>query len=480
MRGNQIPRIRIEPPRVSSDIQGAELLMKECGFVLDEFQRLILECWLGVDEDGKYNVFSGGISIPRQSGKNIIILARELYGLVVNGDKILHTAHQVRTTKKAFQKLAYIFEDKTKKELHSMVKKIRYGVGEESIELKNGGMIEFTSRSRQVARGYDGISLVVFDEAQEMSEEMLAAVMSTLAVSTNGNRQMLYVGTPVYPGCTGDVFKRFRAQCLSIDQEKNKHNSWHEWSLDAENINDIDLSNREIWAECNPSLNIRIPIEFIEEEYNKLSIDNFARERLGFWSKTIAEEKVEYLISSEKWDRCGTDEQKPEGKTAYGVKFSSDGSEICLSGARIYADNKVRIELIDRIPTGLGISGLASWLNERYHKASCVVIDGKNGADLLIDKIRPVWIFKNSVIKPSAQDVINSASMLLNEINEETLTWYKPQTMLRDSALSSVKRRIGSGFGFGGSDSCPIESTALALYGVRTSKRDPQRKMKIG
>ncbi|MBQ1293099.1 MAG: hypothetical protein IIY21_03615, partial [Clostridiales bacterium] len=64
--------------------------------------------------------------------------------------------------------------------------------------------------------------------------------------------------------------------------------------------------------------------------------------------------------------------------------------------------------------------------------------------------------------------------------NEESLTWYKPQTMLRDSAITSVKRPISGGWGFGGEDSTPIEACALALWGAKNSKRDPNRKMRIG
>jgi len=69
---------------------------------------------------------------------------------------------------------------------------------------------------------------------------------------------------------------------------------------------------------------------------------------------------------------------------------------------------------------------------------------------------------------------------LVNEVNEQTLTWYSKQDALRDSALSSPKRAIGGGWGFGGSDSAPIEAAALALWGCRNSKRDPSKRMRIG
>ena len=111
---------------------------------------------------------------------------------------------------------------------------------------------------------------------------------------------------------------------------------------------------------------------------------------------------------------------------------------------------------------------LADWLNERYEKASCVVIDGRNGVDVLIDKISGVWKAKNSIIRPSSKDVISATSELINNLNEQTVTWFSLQEGLRDSALSSVKRPIGGGWGFGGDDSTPIEAASLALWGAKT------------
>ena len=131
-------------------------------------------------------------------------------------------------------------------------------------------------------------------------------------------------------------------------------------------------------------------------------------------------------------------------------------------------------------PTDSGIQWLADWLNQRYMKASCVVIDGRNGVDYLIEKITPVWKYRNSIIKPAAKDVIAAASQLTQEINEQTVSWYKYQEILQESAVTAVKRPISGGWGFGGENSTPIEAAALALWGCRTSKRDPSRKMRIG
>lgn len=84
------------------------------------------------------------------------------------------------------------------------------------------------------------------------------------------------------------------------------------------------------------------------------------------------------------------------------------------------------------------------------------------------------------MIRPAARDVVAAAGLLINAVNEGGLTWYRQQQALRESAVDATKRPIGGGFGFGGDNSLPIEACALALWGAKTSRRDPTRKMRIG
>lgn len=476
MRGTQDPRIRVEPRRTSTDGDDAALLMKTYASELDPWQKTVLDCWLG-REGRSYNVTSAGLSVPRQNGKNVCLEARELYGLVVNGEKILHTAHQVRTSKESFRRMEAIFTDRRHPELAAIISNIRYTNGEECIELDNGGSIKYASRSRQAARGYAGISLVVFDEAQELVEDQLEATLSTLAASPTGTRQILYTGTPPYPGCPGDVFRRRRTMCCSGNP--GAHDAWHEWSVEAPSLDALRIDDRALWYAVNPSMGVHLTEEFTAEELRSMTTDGFARERLGWWSplRTAA---TDYAIPADVWDACRSDQLKPEGKTAYGVVFAPDGSEVCLCGAVLPASGPGRISLIDRRPTGLGTRWLAQWLNERYTKAACVVIDGRNGVDLLVDRITDTWRAKNSVRRPTAKDVVAAVSMLTDSLRERGVTWYEAQDALRDSAVTSIRRPIGGGWGFGGDDPCPIAAAALAWWGVNTTKRDPTRKMRIG
>jgi len=476
MRGSQEPRIKVEPHRAATDGDDAALLMSEYGCTLDDWQQTVVDCWLGRDESGKYNITSAGLALPRQNGKNVCIEAREFYGLVINGEKILHTAHQVKTSKKSFRRLAAMFTDKRHPEITDIVKNIRYTNGEECIELDNGGTIEFSARSRQAARGFDGISVVVYDEAQELTDDQVEAVMATLSASSTGTRQIIYAGTPPYPNCPGEVFKRRRTICMS---DPGKHDCWHEWSIDGKSIEDINISDTNLWYMANPALGIRLSEDFTAEEFRTMSPDGFARERLGWWAPAISH-TVNYAIPAELWEDCKSTQEKPDGKTAYGIKFSADGTEVALCGAVLSADGKSRVSLIERKPTGYGIQWLADWLNKRYTVASCVVIDGRNGVDVLVEKISSTWRYKGSVIRPTARDVIASVGGLVDAVNEKSLTWYHLQEDLRDSAISATKRPLAGGWAFGGDNSIPIEAAALALWGAKNSKRDPNKTMRIG
>ena len=283
---------------------------------------------------------------------------------------------------------------------------------------------------------------------------------------------MIYVGTPPDETAVGTVFRGIRDKALA---KKTKTTAWFEFSVKEM----TGIEDPEKWAETNPALGRRMLLSTIEAEFEQMPPDKFARERLGWWSPNIIE-RVDYAIPSKIWDACRSADPKPEGKIAYGVKFSADGSAVCLCGAVIPENGAARISMIEYKSTASGTQWLADWLNDRYMKASCVVIDGRNGVDVLIDKIIDTWRMKGAIVRPSVKDVIAGVSMLTDALGEKTVTWYEKQEALRESAVTSVKRPISGGWGFGGDNSLPVEACALAYFGAKTSKRDPNRRMRIG
>lgn len=464
--GNQEPSERIRPKYLESDGEDATALLAVGNLILDPWQSDILCDWMALSKNGKWLSKTCGGSVPRQNGKTGLIQGRAEAGMLMYNEQVIYTAHLQKTATETFEEMASFFDSA---KLRKYVKDIKTALGREQIILNSGARVKFLARTRNGGRGQHG-DLLIFDEAQEVDESMQASFIP--AISASLNPQTIYVGTPPEPESTGTVFRTIRDRALAGKTDKT---SWFEFSVKS--IGDVTDQNR--WAETNPALGRRIMLSTIEGECEQMPPDTFARERLGWWTPVV-DQQEDLAIDKKAWSECCSNQTKPEGKTAYGVKFTPDGSMVCLCGAVLPQNGPARISLIEQKPTGYGIQWLADWLNDRYLKASCVVIDGRNGVDVLVDKITSTWRYKGSVIRPSTKDVIAAVGTLTNSINEKTVTWYEQQEALNESAITSIKRPIGGGFGFGGDFSAPIEACSLALWGVKTSKRDPNRVMKIG
>ena len=464
--GSQEPCVRIAPIYNETDGLDAERILKSGGLILDPWQSLVLCDWMALDRSGKWLCRTCGGSVPRQNGKTGVVEARAEAGMILYNEQVIYTAHLQKTATETFEEMASFFDTP---KLRKYLKDIKTALGREQIILKSGARVKFLARTRNGGRGQHG-DLLIFDEAQELSIEAQASFIP--AISASINPQTVYVGTPPDPSADGTVFRGIRSK--AIDGKTNS-TAWFEYSV--EEIGDV--TNRDRWAVTNPALGRRILQTTIEGELEQMSADTFARERLGWWTPVV-EHKVEYAIPKDTWDACKSTEPKPEGKTAYGVKFGADGSMVALCGAVIPDSGPARISLIDMRPTGHGIRWLADWLNDRYNKACCVVIDGRNGVDVLVERISDTWRMKGSVVRPSTKDMIAATGTLMDALAEQSVTWFWQQGTLEESAITSVKRPLGGGWGFGGDNSIPIEAASLALWGAQNSKRNPNKVMRIG
>lgn len=466
LMGSQEPSARIVPPYEKSDGEDARRILEAGGLWLDPWQGQVITDWMAYGPDGKWVATTCGGSVARQNGKTGILQGRSSTGMILHNEQVLYTAHLQKTATETFEEMASFFDAP---KLRKYVKVIKTAIGREQIVLVNGARVKFLARTRNGGRGQHG-DLLIFDEAQELDENQQASFLP--AISASLNPQTIYTGTPPDPEAIGTVFTKLREKALS---GKTSRTAWYEFSVPEIG----DVLDRARWAATNPALGRRILLSTIEGEVEQMDAETFARERLGWWMPQ-AVETIEHAIDLEKWQACASMAPKPEGKTAFGVKFTADGSEVCLCGAVIPKEGPARISLIDRRPTGFGTRWLSDWLNNAYGVASCVVIDGRNGVDVLIDRMVDTWKYKGSIVRANSKDMIAAVGMLTEGVNEETLTWYQPQTEMDASARCVVRRPIGQGWGFGGEDSAPIEAAALALYGAKISKRDPNRRMKIG
>lgn len=448
--------------------------------MLDPWQQVVLGTLLAVDEEGNPVYLTTGVSVPRQNGKNAILEAWEFYKLVVCGESILHTAHLVKTVKKSFERLARMFKDARHPEVAELVETIRYTNGEQGIYLKSGACIEFASRSRGGGRGAT-YSAVVFDEAQELTDEQVEAIMPTLAASPTGYRQLVYTGTPPGPTCPGTVFGNVRASAMREDHARTL--AWLEWSIPempkpgttfAELVDDVYATN--------PAMGRRLDVEFAENEFNTMTLDGFARERLGWWTDASGAARA---IGTRLWEETRIDAigDAYSARTTFAVKFSPDGSTYALAGCKSANDGKAAVELVEVGGTAGGTKQLARALHERRARASAVAVDGLSGASALCDNLAELKAPRGYVVRMATADVIAASQGFVDALSDGTLS-HTTDPALDDSATGSSKRQIGNrgGWGFGADgmhDPTAIEACAAAWWCMRNTRRDPRRKQRL-
>lgn len=464
--GCQRPRVRVAPRTKRSEADDAEYLAAGYGLKPDEWQRLVLEDWLAVRPDGRWASLTCGLAVPRQNGKNGVIEMRELYGLVVLGEKFLHTAHEVKTARKAFQRLASFFDNAREyPELAELVKEIRRTNGQEAIVLTNGGSVEFVARSKGSGRGFT-VDVLVMDEAQELEDDALEALMPTTAAAPLGNPQWIMTGTPPGPKAHGEVFTRTRTEAL---ERKSTRLCWHEWSADGV----VDLDDRSLWLKTNPALGARLQFDVLEGERARFSDEGFGRERLGMWSGASGQA----VISPDAWrDLCAPDGTKMPRPYSLAVEVDPDQSVATVAGAGQLDDDRwlVRLRKQDK-----GIDWLPDYVAEccADGQVSAVVVDGRTeAASWLIDELGKRRV---RATKPTAGEVSSAFSLFVSGANEDWLR-HGNQDELTTSLLTARKKVLNGHSSWNPASSAgditAIRSATLALWGAHsTTTKRPMR-----
>lgn len=474
-----MPRVHIASDRGTSDGDLAAAFASAYNLAPDPWQQIVLDDWLR-SYGGRWSHLTAGVSVPRQNGKNALLEIRELYGMVALGERILHTAHEVKTAQKHFRRLKYFFgsqaEDASAQfpELNALVKQVRSVNGQEAIFLENGGSIELVARSKNSGRGFT-VDVLVMDEAQELSEDALEALMPTTSAAPLGNPQWIFTGTPPGPNAVGEVFTRVRREALG---EKPGRLCWHEWSV----THGADLDDRTNWRMTNPALDAgRLQVEVIEGERARFSDEGFARERLGLWASDDGSRR---FIPAVLWDGCAVDSVPGDGVRSIGVAFSHDGARVSTCGA-LKHDGGVHVELIAAYsgPTASGVGELASWLAERWQKFAMVAVAGAAGS-ALVQALRDRGVPSRVVHAVSTPEYFAANAMIDEALRSGTVTHpVGADGDVLDASVAVCDRRLRGSSGQWGweattpdGDETPIEAFSVAHWAARTAKRRPGRK----
>ncbi|MDN6706386.1 hypothetical protein [Corynebacterium glyciniphilum] len=440
------------------------------GLTPDPWQKLFLDYALGQNAQDQWTATTAALSVPRQNGKNAIIEMIELFQLVSLGRKILHTAHQIRTSRAAFNRLCSFFENPNHPELTAYCESIRRTNGQEAIELTNGGAIYFSARSQGAARGLT-VDTLVMDEAQDLGDETLAALMPTISAAPSGKPQRIVCGTPPTTKSEGETFTRIRE---SAQDKANRRILWFEWSADDNGM--VDTSDPTVWASANPALGFRLQPDVIEDEVAAMEAGTFMRERLGMWNLGKGKQAA---LPLDDWKECADRDFRLQPEDVGTITLSIDVTPSRDSAAIVAAiqttnDEPPVIDVIDQRAGDLYwvAPRVAQIVEER--NVSAVVVDGYGPGASLITAMEDRGV---GVTKINVGFVTTAAERLLDAVATQNLR-HLDQGGLTAAVAGAVRRPIGKEgrFSFkrlnGETDISPLIAAMLALSALQEHSAD--------
>lgn len=375
--GVQTPSIFHAPLWHTTAGEDAVDLAEACGLNLLPWQQLVLRNALAERPDGKWSSFEVGLVLPRQNGKNVILVARQLAGLFLFGEEQqVHTAHKFKTARAAHRDLVKHIQNVP--ELWNMVKSAPGSTENVSVVLKGRGLqsegprIDFLARQGGGGRGLSG-DTVYLDEAFQLSPELVSDLLPTL--SARPAPQVWYTSSAGME--TSDVLEGVRNKALQ-DQAANPFLAYMEWSADLDRY---DRDSVEAVQVANPSLGYFQDWEWIQgTELQTMGEEQYNRERLGVWAdKTRAA-----AIGAEVWKRAETTPDDIAGvaviKRSLALEVTEDRDMAVLAGAAELEDGRVIVEILDQ---KAGTAWVAETAKARYTKSKAwagVVIDSYSGA----------------------------------------------------------------------------------------------------
>lgn len=410
--------------------------LHELGIAFDPWQQGSAQLILSKDADGLYATTVGGItiSIPRQVGKTFMI-GWIVFALCIifPGLTVVWTAHRASTADETFDGMKSMAATPT---MVPHVDRTPDNGSEQKIEFKNGSRVVFGARERGFGRGFTKLDVVVFDEAQILTERSIDDMIP--AQNASGNALTIMIGTPPKPIDPSEVFEDARRAALEGEAPDALY---IEFSADP----DADPDDRAQWRKANPSYPHRTKEAAMLRMRRKLSPDSFKREAMGVWDEFS---NRKHAFTRSKWGDLAIDSTDPEWQiAAFGVDMNPERTKVSIGVSMFPDDDGVHLELAADAPFDeSGTLALVDWLWERAKRRIPIVIDAYSPArDLLEAHLKRK---KMKVFILGAQEYTQACAGLHEAVEKHPKITHYGQEHLDESILHTIvdpiKNRPGS------------------------------------
>ncbi|QAU06425.1 terminase [Mycobacterium phage KiSi] len=422
------------------------------GLHFDQWQDDLGKLVCAKRSDGLYAADMFAMSVPRQTGKTYFLGAL-VFALckMTPGTTVIWTAHRTRTAAETFKSMQALA---LREQIAPHVQQILTGNGKEAVLFVNGSRILFGAREKGFGRGFAKVDVLIFDEAQILTENAMDDMIPATNASPNG--LILFAGTPPKPTDPGEVFSNLRTEAIEGDSDDV---AYVEISADEDAKPDDETQYRRM----NPSYPHRTSLRSIMRMRKALSEDSFRREAMGIWDKIAVHSAV---IKAAVWRDLGDPLGPAAGlkPNALGVDMSHGGA-LSIGACWFMPDEGRHVE---QVWAGDDTAAALNWIEARAGRRIPVIIDGASPAAAMVPELRRR---RCKVRVSTAGDMAKACGLFENNVKGDNLT-HGEQADLTNALKGAKKRPIrdAGGWGWDRRDpTCvihPLVAVTLALFGA--------------
>lgn len=422
------------------------------------WQQLVADVGLELDPDTGLPAYREVImTVPRQSGKTILILAWEIQrarGWPAMGEgpqRVVYSAQKGNDARKKLIEDQVPILDRASVKKALGIKTILQGMGNEAVVFNNGSRIVLLASAEDSGHGKT-VDLGVKDEFwadfDDRRDQALVPAMNTrpaaqtLTASTAGTDESIPLNRAI---------KRGRS---AVESGVRSGIAYFEWSAPE----DADPDDEDLWWSYMPALGHTIGVAAVRHARSTLSDGEFRRAYMN--QTTRAEERV---ISQAAWDSVMSS-VGPEGPLSFAVDVNPDRTFASIAAAS--GGSVPRAELVHH-GDGVGwIPDIARQVAERNGSGRPWYVASPGPAASLIPDLEAEGL---TVVGVSASDFVAACGSFYDRVIEGRCQLH-PHPALNTAAAGASKRSSGDAWAWARKhpsvDVSPLVAVTLATWGA--------------
>jgi phage terminase large subunit-like protein len=435
------------------------------------WQRYVADVLLEVDPDtGRLAYQEFGLTVPRQSGKSTLILAKAVHRASATQffgprQRIVYTA---QTRQKAREKWEedYAADLETSRAFKAKVQ-VHKGNGNEHVRFSNRSRFGIEANTEKAGHG-GTLDEAYIDEAFAQADGRLEQAFGP-AMITRANKQLGWISTAGWRNGSPYLEAKVAYGRRQVELGANTGLAYFEWSADE----DADPEDEGGWWDFMPALGHTITPEAIRAELARLKdqgdLNDFRRAYMNQWvNKNSATDSI---IPMGVWLDLAAGEPFDTADVAFAVDVSPDRDSAAIGAAR-RVDGISQVDVADHRPGVEWVIPRMVELDQRYRPIAWV-LDPSGPAGSLLPALKQVGIVPTLT---GPREMAQACGAFFDAaVGPNPVLRHLDEPSLNAALAAATKRPLGDAWAWSrkSGDITPLVAATLALHGYSLYASNP-------